>query len=154
MPTAQRAREIIEAIHYSTIASISDDGLPWNAPVFSAYGKDDNFYWGSHKDSQHSKNIRFNKNIFLVIYDSTVPAGKGEGVYIRAAAKELEDPQEIEFAHRLLTERHIAPYWKLEEVQGGGPIRLYKAVPEKFWMNADGEKDGHYIDVRVEVRLP
>ena len=154
MPTAQGAKEIIEKIPYVTIASISEDGQPWNAPVFSAYDKDYNFYWGSHKDSQHSRNIRFNKNIFLVIYDSTVPAGKGEGVYIRAAAKELEDAAEIGSAHRLLTVRHVAPYWKLEQVRGSGPIRLYKAAPEKVWMNGEGEADGHYVDVRVEIQLP
>lgn len=154
MPTAQRAREIIEKIFYITIASISEDGQPWNAPVFSAYDKDYNFYWGSYKDSQHSRNIRFNKNIFLVIYDSTVPAGKGEGVYIRATAKEIEDSKEIEFTHRLLAARHVVPYWKLEQVQGSGPIRLYKAALEKIWMNGEGEIDGHYIDVRVEIQLP
>lgn len=154
MPTTQRAKGIIEKIFYITIASISEDGHPWNAPVFSAYDKDYNFYWGSYRDSQHSRNIRSNKNIFLVIYDSTVPAGKGEGVYMKAAAKEIEDLEEIEFAHRILETRHSVPYWKLEQVQGSGAIRLYKAVPEKVWMNGEGEADGHYIDVRVEIQLP
>ena len=43
---SKRAKEIIERVIYITIASISDDGRPWNAPVFSAYDEDFSFYWG------------------------------------------------------------------------------------------------------------
>ena len=147
------AKEVIEKINYITLATVDEKGNPWNSPVFAAYDKDYNFYWGTHRDSQKSNNIRINKNIFLVIYDSTVPDGQGKGVYIKATAKELNDPKEIEFAHKLLTKRHTSPYWKLEQVQGNAPIRLYKATSKKIWMNGEGEKDGHYIDTRVEIHL-
>lgn len=149
----KRAKEIIAKVPYITIASTSEGGKPWNTPVFDAYDREHNFYWGSYRKSQHSKNIRANKDIFLVIYDSTVPPGTGRGVYIEATAAELEDIKEIGFAHRLLETRHIVPYWKLEQVQGDAPIRLYKAEPKKIWMNSEGEVDGHYIDKRVEVHL-
>ena len=178
-----RAKEIIEKITYITIASISKEGKPWNAPVFSAYDKDYiwqragksrhggicgertkwknvtrgdifyNFYWGSYRDSQHSKNIGANKNVFLVIYDSTADAGTGEGVYIEATATELKDSKEIELAHKLLQARHHVPYWKLEQVHGNGPIRLYRAKPKKVWMNSGEKINGNYIDVRVEIDL-
>src|SRR5579863_8059693 len=111
----QRTRQIIAGISYITIASVSVDGKPWNTPVFSAYDQDFNFYWGSHRGSQHSKNINENSNIFLVIYDSTVEAGAGEAVYIEASAIELADPAEIKIAHKLLQDRHAVPYWKLNE---------------------------------------
>ena len=62
----KRAKEIIAEIMYVTIASVTEDGMPWNSPVFSAYDDDYNFYWGTHKDSQKAKNIRSNKNVFLV----------------------------------------------------------------------------------------
>lgn len=153
MDNAGKAKEIIKKIPYITIASISEDGQPWNAPVFAAYDNDYNFYWGTSRNSQKSKNIKTNKNVFLVIYDSTAPPGKGEGVYIKAIATELEDPKEIEYAHKLLRDRHIVPYWKLEEVQGDAPIRLYKAIMEKVWVNGEGEENGHYIDIRIEVKL-
>lgn len=149
----KRAKEVIKKIPYITIATISEDGMPWNAPVFAAYDEKYNFYWGTYRNSQKSKNIRHNKNVFLVIYDSSDPPGEGFGVYIKATAEELSDKKEIEFAHKLLWGRHIVPYWKLEQVQGDAPIRLYKAVPEKFWVNDDGEINGNYIDVRHEVEL-
>ena len=153
MTSSERAKEIIEKVPYITIATVSENGMPWNAPVFAAYDENYNFYWGTYIDSQKSKNIRINKNIFLVIYDSTAPPGKGEGVYIRATATELSDPKEIASAHKLLWDRHIVPYWKLYQVQGDAPIRLYKAVPEKVWMNGEGEVNGNYIDIRVEIKL-
>ncbi|MBI4118458.1 MAG: pyridoxamine 5'-phosphate oxidase family protein [Parcubacteria group bacterium] len=148
----KRAKAIIENVMYATVASVSAEGMPWNSPVFAAYDEHFNFYWGTYRHSQKAENIRANGNVFLVIYDSTVPPGVGEGVYIKATAKELENPEEIAFAHKLLWDRrHV--YWKLEHVQGNAPIRLYKAVPEKIWMNGEGEEGGMYIDTRVEVYL-
>lgn len=153
MDPSERAKEIISKIIYITVATVSKDGHPWNAPVFAAYDKNYNFYWGTYKESQKSKNILSNKNIFLVIYDSNAAPGTGEGVYIKAIATEMDNPKEIEFAHKLLSDRHIAPYWKLEQVQGNRPIRLYKAVPQKVWINTEGEVDGNYIDTRTEIEL-
>ncbi len=149
----QRAKEIIEKILYITIATVSTSGEPWNAPVVGAYDKDYNFYWGSYRNSQHSQNVRDTGRVYLVIYDSTVPVGTGEGVYIKASAQELTDPKDVEAAHQVLQSRYPKPYWKLNQVQGAGPIRLYKAVPEKVWVNGDGEENGTYIDTRVEIKL-
>ncbi|MEK7076767.1 MAG: pyridoxamine 5'-phosphate oxidase family protein [Patescibacteria group bacterium] len=148
-----RAKEIISKILYITVATVSDRDEPWNAPVFAAYDRDYNFYWGTYRNSQKSKNIRANPTAFLVIYDSTAPAGTGEGVYIKATALELEDLKEIKLAYDLLCVRHTAPFWKWEAVQSNAPIRLYKAVPEKVWMNSGEKKDGHYVDTRVEIKL-
>jgi len=148
-----RAREIVEKVIYITIATVSDDGQPWNSPVFSAYDRDYSFYWGSHRESQHSRNVRANGRVFLVIYDSTVPAGTGEGVYVRARAEEIADPDEIAAAHRLLQERRPVPFWSLQDITGNAPVRLFKAVPEQAWMNSDGELDGTFIDERCAVTL-
>ena len=148
-----RAKEIIANIQYVTIASVDEDGQPWNAPVFYAYDENYNFYWGSHIDSQHSKNILANGKVFLVIYDSTVPAGEGEGVYVKATASEITEPDEIAEAHTLIQERRPEPYWKLEQVQSGSPVRLFKAVPEQVWVNDEGEANGTYIDIRTELQL-
>ncbi len=148
-----KARRIIKKIRYITIATVDKNGQPWNAPVFTAYDKNLNFYWGTYKNSQKAKNIRTNKNIFLVIYDSTAKPGTGEGVYIKAVAEQLKDLEEIKSIHKLLWERHGSPFWKLELMLGNGPIRLYKAVPQKFWVNGGGEVNGNYIDIRIEVDL-
>lgn len=146
-----KANKIIGKIPYITIASVDKDGSPWNAPVFSAYDDELNFYWGSHSGSQHSMNIKANPEVFLVIYDSTVPGGKGEGVYIRAKAEEISDKSEILKAHTLIAKRHIVPYWKLELFERDSPIKLYKAIPKKIWANGGDRPGGVYIDVRKEI---
>ena len=127
--------------------------MPWNTPVYSAFDKDYNFYWGTHIDSQKAKNIRNNENVFLVIYDSTVPPGTGEGVFIQAKARQLARPDEVQQAYEILRDRRPTPFWKPEAFGEKGPVRLFTAVPQKAWMNDDGEKNGHYIDIRTEIKL-
>ena len=151
-----KARKIIEKILYITIATASKDGRPWNSPVYSAYDDNYNFYWASWKENQHSKNIRANNNVFLVIYDSTVPEGTGEGVYIQAKAYELSDEKEIKHALSYLDGRvnkKKDPKTRVAEFQGDKPRRLYKALPEKVWVNGEGNINGNYIDKRIEVDL-
>ncbi len=143
-------KDILEKISYITLATADENGQPWNTPVFSVTDAKGNFYWGSYKDSQHSKNIHANNKVFLVIYDSTVPPGEGEGVYVKGHAEELTNKDEIAAIHEQLKIRHTVPYWRLEEMLPGQPICLYKVVPEKVWRNAEGEKDGIYIDVLKE----
>ena len=150
---SKRAKEIISQIEYITIATADKNGQPWNSPVYSAFDQDYYFYWGSHKDSQHSKNIKANNKVFLVIYDSTVEAGKGEGVYVKALVEELTDIEEMRAAHKLIQDRRPNWYWRLEQFQGDTPIQLYKATPQQIWMNDEGESKGTYVDVRSEVKL-
>lgn len=151
-----RAKEIIEKILYITIATCGKDGRPWNSPVYSAFDENYNFYWASDQNGQHSKNIAENNKVFMVIYDSTVPEGTGEGVYIQAKAYMLTDQKEIEFALGYLDGRvnkKKDPKTRVAQFQGDKPRRVYKAVPEKVWMNDVGEVKGNYIDKRVGVKL-
>jgi len=153
-PQTQRAKDIISQIQYITIATCSKDGVPWNSPVYSAFDEDYNFYWISWRENQHSQNIKENNRVFIVIYDSTVPEGGGEGVYVQAKVYELTDEGEIEQALKYLDGRiNKVGRHKASQFQGDMPRRVYKAVPEKVWMNAEGEVDGEYVDKRVDVHL-
>lgn len=147
----KRAREILSKIIYATVATLTSDGKPWNSPVRHILDKDLNIYWFSDKEGQHSKNIRNNEYVFIVIYDSTVPEGKGEGVFIQAKASQLEDPEEIRIARRLKKGRDLdAP----DDFMGDAIRRVYKAVPLKIWVNDVDIKDGIFLrDYRVEIPL-
>jgi hypothetical protein len=147
-----RAKEILEHIIYATIATADKNGQPWNSPVRHVYDKDLNIYWFSDKGGQHSKNVRENNNVFIVIYDSTVPEGDGEGVYIQAKAYEITDPEEITHARRI---KKGTDYNRpADDFLGDAVRRVYKAIPERVWMNADETKDGVFIkDYRVEIPL-
>lgn len=148
------AKDIIESIKYITIATVDGTGQPWNAPVFTAFDESYNFYWVSSPDSQHSKNIKENNKIFLVIYDSTSPEGRTEnGVYLLTKAYEVEDREEIERAIKLYYGRKNKEPRKAEEFMGNPPRKIYKAVPEKVWLNVFNDVNGTLVDHRVEVTL-
>lgn len=154
MDLSKRAKEIIKEIIYITIATSSEDGQPWNSPVYSAYDKGYNFYWASWKENQHSKNIVKNNKIFIVIYDSKAREGTGEGVYIQAKAYMLTKKDEVTRALSYLDGRvgkKKDPATRVAQFLGNNPRRIYKAVPEKFWVNGEGSIKGEYIDVRFEV---
>lgn len=149
-----KAKEIISKILYINIATSTKDGIPWNSPVYSAYDESYNFYWASDQNGQHSKNIKENNQIFIVIYDSTVLEGTGEGVYIQAKAHALTDENEILEALEVLDKRvGKTKERNANEFLGKYPRRVYKAVLEKVWMNGDGDVNGNYIDIRMEVDL-
>lgn len=89
----------------------------------------------------------------MVIYDSTAPAGMGEGVYMQARTHEISDEEEMLQAVTYLYGREHRPPRAIVEFQGKYPRRLYKVVPQKIWTNTDGKIKGNYIDKRVEIRL-
>ena len=147
----KRAQEIVQRIIYATIATASVQGKPWNSPVRHCFDEDMNIYWFSDKEGQHSKNVRENEQVFIVIYDSTVPEGQGEGLYFEATAEELNDSEQIRKARRIKKgEDKDAP----DDFMGDAIRRVYKATPIHAWVNDADEKDGIFLrDFRVEVPL-
>jgi nitroimidazol reductase NimA-like FMN-containing flavoprotein (pyridoxamine 5'-phosphate oxidase superfamily) len=147
----KRAKEILQKIIYATLATVTKDGAPWNSPVRHCFDKEMNIYWFSDKEGQHSRNVRENGKVFIVIYDSTVPEGKGEGVFFEATAEEVNNPEEIRHARRIKKgEGKDAP----NDFMGSAIRRVYKATPTRVWMNDAQIENGVFIkDYRVEVSL-
>jgi len=151
----QRAQEIVRRLLYVTVATASSGGEPWNSPVYSAYDDHANFYWTSSPLAQHSRNIDQNGKAFLAIYDSTVPVGKGEGVYVEATAAALVAPEEINEAKVNLTRRVGKQVGPETERLDAGVQRVYRATPKRVWMNGfENDKNGRFVrDVRVEIPI-
>lgn len=146
-----RAAEIIKTIKYATLATVTPEGKPWNSPVAHSYDENLNIYWFSDKEGQHSKNVQHNGHVFIVIYDSTVPYGEGEGVYLQATVTELNDPDEIIRVRRIKKGDDAG---SADEFLGDAVRRVYKAVPEQVWMNDADITNGKFIrDYRVEIDL-
>lgn len=148
----KRAVEILRKIRYATIATANKDGKPWNSPVAHEYDNQLNVYWFSDKQNRHSQNVRENENVFIVIYDSTVPEGDGEGVYIEAKAVELTDPEEILSVRKIKKGEDYEG--KPNDSLGDAIRRVYKAEPQRVWMNDAEVTDGVFIrDYRVDISL-
>ncbi len=125
----ESARKILDTIHYITIATICEDGSPWNSPVSASLDTELNFYWGSSPENVHSQNIRRDGRVFVVVFDSNAPEGTGEGVYMQGRAEELD------FCF-------------------SDSVKKYKFVPEKIWINdvAVNEVGEYQHDVRIELQ--
>ncbi len=147
----EKAKEIIEKIPYITIASITPEGKPWNSPVYAVPDDKYNFIWNSSAESQHSKNIRANGNIFIVIYDSTVLEGAGCGIYIEAEAKELGG-QELEDAIKVFYAKKNKTPVPTSEFLAPSLRRMYMAVPKKISINRF-EKGRVPPDWKEEIKL-
>lgn len=147
----EKAKKILEDISYATVATVRPDGKAWNSPVAHEIDADYNIYWFSDKENEHSKNIRNNKSVFIVIYDSTAPEGEGEGVYIEAYAEELNDAEEINKIRNTKKKKVVND---ASNFLDNAVRRCYKAVPQRVWINDAEEINGVFIrDYRIEVNL-
>jgi nitroimidazol reductase NimA-like FMN-containing flavoprotein (pyridoxamine 5'-phosphate oxidase superfamily) len=72
-----------------TLGTADEDGRPWVSPFFYASREYTEFYWISSPEVTHSRNLARRPQVSMVIFDSQVPAGAGEAVYMTATAEEL-----------------------------------------------------------------
>jgi general stress protein 26 len=123
------AVKILKHIKYMTLATVCADGSPWNTPVAPTFDKDLTFRWGSNEHSVHSENVRNEKRVFVVIYDSTAEEGVGEGVYMKGIAEELDEKE--------------------------GMLQMYRFTQTQVWINDEEDAaDGSFIkDIRVEIDI-
>ena len=147
----QQLQTMLQAIPYVTIATVCSNGQPWNSPVVGRFDDELNLYWVSWKENQHSRNIALDPRIFVVVYDSRVPEGLGLGLFLQMRARALETFTSIERG-LLAYDPFFSHSFPHQQFIGACPQRLYEAVPERAWYNIDGERDGHFVDLRCELR--
>ena len=98
---------------YMTIATADADGRPWVSPVWFAPRSEKEFLWVSSPDARHSRNIVVRSAIAIVIFDSTVPVGAAEALYLEAVAEEVSsrDLDEAIATYSTHSQRHGAGAW-------------------------------------------
>ena len=82
----ERARQLIANNKYMVVATTDKELKPWAAPVFYVHDKKYNFFFLSAADSRHGENISENRNISIVIFDSSQPIGSYDGVQMEGEA--------------------------------------------------------------------
>lgn len=148
----EKARKIIKDNLYITIATASKNGEPWVSPLYCAFDKNYNFYWVSPHKTKHQQFAIQNNRTAFVLFDSSMPEGTGEGVYGIGIIKELEG-KELEKGIQCLYARMNKKPKDSKNFCGPSPLRIYKLVPEKFWMNDGDMINGMWVDKRVEVLI-
>jgi hypothetical protein len=148
------ARQIIDDNLYMVLGTADAGGRPWASPVYFAHAGYFEFFWVSSPAAAHSRNIVARREVGIVIFDSQVPIGTGQGVYMTAEAEEADGP-DLERGIAVFSQRSLAHGGKpfgLSDVQGDAGIRLYRAVAKGHSMLAkDGQPD-HRIGVDLGSR--
>ena len=77
---------------FLSLATTDVEGRPWVTPVEFACDDALRFYWTSHVDARHSRNLRANPRAALSIYDSAQAPGVRapvQGLYAEGPVEEL-----------------------------------------------------------------
>ena len=148
-PAAQTVRDIIDANRYLVLATADAAGRPWSSPVYFAHIGFTEFFWVSSPDVAHSRNIAVRPEVSIVIFDSQVAIGTGQGVYMSAVAKLLEEGETARgieaFSSRSVA--HGGPEWTTEDVRPGVGLRLYRATADSHSILAKDGRPDHRIPI-------
>ncbi|HEX5012979.1 MAG TPA: pyridoxamine 5'-phosphate oxidase family protein [Candidatus Limnocylindrales bacterium] len=126
---AATARRLLDSIMYMTLATADEAGRPWASPVWYAAASPTELIWVSDPSGRHSRNLAARPEIGIVIFDSTVPIGGAEAVYIDAVAAPVEDadlePAIDSYSRRSKEVGGVG--WTSADVRAPARLRLYRA---------------------------
>jgi nitroimidazol reductase NimA-like FMN-containing flavoprotein (pyridoxamine 5'-phosphate oxidase superfamily) len=150
-PAAQTVRDIIEASRYLVLATADAAGRPWSSPVYFAHIGCTEFFWVSAPEVTHSRNIAVRPEVGMVIFDSQAAIGTGQGVYMSAVAKLLDDGETARgieaFSRRSVA--HGGQEWTSEDVRPGASLQLYRATAGSHSILAKDGRPDHRIPVAL-----
>lgn len=140
MTNEQIAKKIIERNRYMCLASASQDGRAWAAPVSYCFDTDLNFYFQTSIDSLHVENFRFNPEISVSIYDSTQRVEDIDGIQMSGIVGEVEpcnikNVYDLFVAHVIPEEDRcrLAPSMKVFTRDGGTTLRFFQFTPSDIF---------------------
>jgi nitroimidazol reductase NimA-like FMN-containing flavoprotein (pyridoxamine 5'-phosphate oxidase superfamily) len=130
------ARSVIDANRYMALGTADEAGNPWVSPVWFASEDYRTFHWVSSPDSKHSRNLAVHPDVAIAIFDSSVPVGAAQAVYMKGLAEELtgdELERGLEVFDRV-SRKDIGREWGLDDVRGSALVRLYRATVSEHWV--------------------
>ena len=151
------ARKVIDSNSYMTLGTAGADGHPWVSPVWFASEDYTHFHWVSSPEARHSRNVAARPEVAIAIFDSTVPVGGAQAVYMSGLAVELTNA-ELERGIEVfgsLSEADVGRKWGLDDVQPPSLFRLYRAAVSEHYVLIPGRDPEHGIGVdRREQVMP
>ena len=154
---ADLARSVIDANRYMALGTADESGHPWVSPVWFASEDYRSFHWVSSPDAKHSRNLAAHPEVAIAIFDSSVPVGGAQAVYMKGMAGEVtgaELEQGLEVFDRV-SRQDIGRAFGLDDVQGTALFRLYRATASEHWVLIRGRdpERGSGVDRSERVSL-
>jgi uncharacterized protein YhbP (UPF0306 family) len=151
------ARDVIDTNSYMALGTADGAGNPWVSPVWFAAEDYRSFQWVSSPDAKHARNLAAHPEVAIAIFDSSVPVGGAQAVYLKAVAKQLtgaELEQGLEVFDRV-ARQDIGRAFGLDDVQGSARFRLYRATVCEHWVLVPGRDPdrGSGVDRSERVSL-
>ena len=137
---ANHVRRVIDQNRYMTLGTTDEVGDPWVSPVWFATEDHIDFHWVSSPDAKHSRNLAVHPKVAIAIFDSSVPVGGGEAVFMKGVGSELsgvELERGLDIFDRQ-SQQQIGSNWTMEEVQGSSLFRLFSATISEYWVLVRG----------------
>jgi uncharacterized protein YhbP (UPF0306 family) len=150
-------RSVIDSNRYMALGTADQAGHPWVSPVWFASEDYRNFHWVSSPDAKHSRNLAVQPDVAIAIFDSSVPVGGAQAVYMKGVAEELtgaELEQGLEVFDRV-SRQDVGRAFRLDDVQGTALFRLYRATVSEHWVLIPGRDPdrGSGVDRSERVSL-
>lgn len=154
MTDVEKLKEILNKVNYVSMATVNEDGSPHNSPLVFMFDENlEHIYWGSHSDSQHSKNILRTGEAFFAVFDGV---NKSNGAYIAAFDGEIVAMADLDIAvavHNHFRNRMGKDSLDKEYYAEEMPQKMWRAKVKRVWIN-DFERgaDGRLIrDYKIEI---
>ena len=154
---ADLARSVIDGNTYMALGTADEAGRPWVSPVYFATEDYRQFHWVSSPEAEHSRNLAGRAEVAIAIFDSSVPIGTAEAVYMTGVAEELTGAgleSGIEVFGRV-SQQDGARDWRLSDVQPPSLFRLYRATASEHFVLIRGRdpERGTGVDRREQLTL-
>jgi nitroimidazol reductase NimA-like FMN-containing flavoprotein (pyridoxamine 5'-phosphate oxidase superfamily) len=154
---SDHAKSVIDANRYMALGTADESGHPWVSPVWFATEDYRNLHWVSSPDAKHSRNLAEHPEVAIAIYDSSVPVGGAQAVYMKGTARELTGDElhaGLEIFDRV-SRKDIGRGFGLDDVQGSALFRLYRATVSEHWVLIAGRdpERGSGVDRSEQVTL-
>jgi predicted pyridoxine 5'-phosphate oxidase superfamily flavin-nucleotide-binding protein len=154
---SNHARSVIDSNRYMVLGTAEEAGHPWVTPVWFASEDYRQFYWVSSPAAKHSRNLASRPEVAIAIFDSSVPVGGAQAVYMKGLAKELtgdELEEGLAVFDRATRQDHGRAYG-LSDVQGSALVRLYRATASEHWVLIRGRdpERGSGVDRSEQVSI-
>ena len=148
--------QVLAANRYMVLATADVDGVPWATPVYFAPSDEEHLYWVSSPQARHSRNISVRPKVAITIFDSQVPIGSAEAVYVEATAAAADDAERDRLLEvlnsRLPSEKALGP----DDVRPVGRLQIYCATVSSHHVLLRGgdTRFDNELDARLEVHPP